>query len=75
MLCNTGYLSKTYLKLKSRGISFVHSNCLSGPIVFTFCTEHGSDTAVYCAKCQDDWIIGTYVIHMLWTNDISRDLS
>ena len=52
-----GYLSGTHLKLKSCEISFVHDICLCCPIVLKFCTEYDSDTAVRCAKFQDDLII------------------
>ena len=54
MLCNTGYPSKTHLKLKSRKISFVHKICFNCPIVSKFYIEHGSITAVLCAKFQND---------------------
>ena len=27
------------------------------PIILQFCTEHGSDIAMLCAKFQDDWTI------------------
>ena len=46
VLCDIGYPSETHLKLKSGKISFVHS----------------SDTAVLCAKLQDDWIIQTKIM-------------
>ena len=29
--------------------------CLSHPIILQFCTEHGSITAMLCAKLQNDW--------------------
>ena len=44
-------------KLKSHEISFAHNSCFSWPIPLKFCTEHGSITAVLCAKFQTDWII------------------
>ena len=62
MLCKIGYQSETHLKLKSHKILFVHNICLRCPIVLKFCTEYGSDTAVLCAKFQDDWIIDTAVM-------------
>ena len=34
VLCNIDYPSETLLKFKSRGNSFIHSICLSSPIVF-----------------------------------------
>ena len=54
-LCNIGYPSETYLKLKFREMSFLNNSRFGYPIVVTFCTEHGSDTAVLCAKFQNDW--------------------
>ena len=54
VLCNIGYPSETHLKLKSRDISFVHNIRFHCPIGLKFCTEHGSDTAVLCAKFQND---------------------
>ena len=53
-LCNIGYPSEIYLKLKSREISVAHISCFSWPIILKFCTEHGSITAVICAKLQAD---------------------
>ena len=41
-------------KLKSREISFAHNLLPSCQIVSTFYTEHGSATAVLCAKIQND---------------------
>ena len=51
-----GYQSETHPKLKSREISFVHNVRFSCPIFLKFCTEHGSITAVLCAKFQNDWV-------------------
>ena len=34
---------------------FVHNLNFNRPIILKFCTEHGSDTAVLCAKFQNDW--------------------
>ena len=42
------------LKFKSRQISFVYKIHDSCQIVLTFYTEHGSNTAVLCAKLQND---------------------
>ena len=37
-------------------MSSFHMNCfLVCPIMLKFCTEHGSDTAMFCAKFQNDW--------------------
>ena len=54
VLCYIGYPSETHLKLKSCEISFVHNIHLNCPMGLKFCTEHGSDTAVLCAKFQTD---------------------
>ena len=56
VLCNIGYPSETHLKLKSSEILLVHNIRFSGSIHFKFCTEHGSITAMLCAKFQNDWI-------------------
>ena len=61
-LCNIGYPSETHLKLKSCEISFVYNSYLSWPIVLRFFTEHGSITAVLCAKFQIDWTIETDIM-------------
>ena len=55
MVCNEKYPSETHLKLKSRKISFVHNIHLNNPIVLNFCTEHGSITAMLCAKFENIW--------------------
>ena len=34
---------------------FAHDLFLCRPIILKFCTEHGSDTAMLCAKFQNDW--------------------
>ena len=46
---------KSVLNLKSREISFFHKTFLHCSITLIFCTEHGSYTAVICAKYQSDW--------------------
>ena len=46
--------SKISPQLKSRKISFVHNISCSRRIILKFCTEHGSHTAVLCAKFQKD---------------------
>ena len=48
--------SETHLKLKSREISFTHNSFRGYGIISKFRTEHGSDTAVLCAKFQSDSI-------------------
>ena len=55
VLCNIAYLSRIYLKPKYHEISFAHDLFISNPIILKFCTEHGSDTVVLCAKFQSDW--------------------
>ena len=62
VLCNIGYPSETHLKLKSCEISFVHNICFNGPIGLKFCTEHGSDTAMPCAKFQSNWSNEAWVL-------------
>ena len=52
--CNIGYPSENNLNIKPPTISFAHKLSLSLKIVLKFCTEHGSDTAVLCAKLQND---------------------
>ena len=42
-------------KLKFRKMSLIHNICYSCLIVLKFCTEHGSITAVLCAKFQNHW--------------------
>ena len=42
------------LKLKILQILFAHNSCLNCQIILKFCTEHGSITAVLCAKLQND---------------------
>ena len=56
-LCNIEYPSETPLKPKSHKNSFSDNICRSCPVILKFCTEHGRDTAVLCAKFQDNWII------------------
>ena len=58
-LCNIGYPSETHLKLKSAEILYVHNLLINHSIVLKFCPEHGSDTAMLCAKFQNDWTTET----------------
>ena len=60
--CNNGTLSETPPKLQSRKTSFVNNICFSCPSILKFCTEHGSVTAVLCAKFQNDRIIERYTV-------------
>ena len=55
MVCNKKYPSQTHLKLKSHKISFAYNIHLNNPIVLNFCTEHGSITAMLCAKFHNNW--------------------
>ena len=50
-------MTKTQLchKLKYHKIFFLHNCHFSCPIMSQVCTEHGSITAVLCAKFQHDW--------------------
>ena len=50
------------LKLKPREISFFHYIHRSYSKVLKFCTEHGSDAAVLCAKLQNDWVTAISVM-------------
>ena len=52
--------------IKSREVAFSHKLCGNCPIVLTFCTEHGSDTAMLCAKFQNNWTIK----QMLWMHRV-----
>ena len=49
-LCNMEYPSKMHNKLKSRKVSFPHNLFCSCTSIAKFCTEHGSITAMLCAK-------------------------
>ena len=48
------YPFKNHLRPKSCTTSFIHRIIFSYPIICKFCTEHGSTTAVLCAKFQND---------------------
>ena len=60
--CNIRYPYETHLKLKSREISLAVNLFLSCQIILKFCTEHGNDTAVLCAKFQNDLTINMVVM-------------
>ena len=50
-LCNIGYPPETHIKPKSREtLSAYHNLILSYLIIFKFCPEHSSDSAVLGAK-------------------------
>ena len=60
--------SGIHLKLKSRKISFAHNFCRRRWILLKFCREHGSQTAVFCAKFQKDSLTQMDVI---WKWDLA----
>ena len=62
VLCNIGYPSETHLELKSHEISLVHNIRFKCLIDLKFCTGHGSDTAVLCAKFQGDGSTEAFVM-------------
>ena len=73
-LCKIGCPSETHLKPKYSEISPTHNQFLKCSIVLKICTEHGSNTAVLCAKFQNDWInrngcCGRTKLHELWVYD------
>ena len=68
-LCNIGYLSETHLELKSDEVSFVHSLFCKYAIVLKFCTMHD----ILCSV--QNYIMTGQLKRMLWTNEISWDLS
>ena len=60
---NIGYPSlQFYLKLKSRKMFLVHAIHFSDLIILKFCTEHGSITAMSCAKFQHDRATEKYIM-------------
>ena len=68
-LCNMGYPSEMHLDLKPCEALFAHNLFCSCPIVLKFGTEHGNDTAMLCAKFQNDWTTEMDVMPckcMLW---------
>ena len=68
VLCNMGYMSETHLKLTFCEISFVPNICLNCPVVLNFCTM------ILPCPVHNCKTIGLFT-RMLWTNEISRDLS
>ena len=62
LILNSNLVKLCSFKLKSGKISFVHNFRFSCPISLKFRTEHGSDTAVLCAKFQNDWLTEACVI-------------
>ena len=55
--CNIRKVSKPHLLLKSCYIWFNHYINYHCSIILQFCTEHGSYTAVLCAKFVNNWTI------------------
>ena len=53
-------------KLKSLKNSFAHNLICSCPIILKFCTEQGSDTAMLCAKFQNDGETEMDVMEISW---------
>ena len=60
---------ENHLKLKFCKILFAHNIHFNWPIIFKFCTEHGSFTAVLCAKFQNALVMR----NKLWVNSISQE--
>ena len=52
-----GYKSEMHLKQKLRKTPFAHNVLHRYSIMLKFWTENGSDTAMLCAKFQNDWTI------------------
>ena len=52
-LSDIGYLSDMHHE-----VAFVHNLFCVCAIILQLCTEHGSITAVFCAKYQNDWVTG-----------------
>ena len=52
--CNIGCPPETHLKLKYRDLSFIQNPRFSFQIALKLRTGYGSDTAVLCAKFQND---------------------
>ena len=66
VLCNIEYPFETPLKVKARENSLVHNIGFNNLIVLKFCT-------VPCSV--QNYKVIERLKHMLWTNEISRDLS
>ena len=54
---NVGYAFETYPILKFHENYFAHNLLHCRSIILKFRTERGSDTAMLCAKFQNDWPI------------------
>ena len=55
---NIEHPPEIHLRHISRKISFVQDYIRIQLLILKFCTEHGSVTAVLCAKFQNDWMMG-----------------
>ena len=46
--------AENWFKLKFCMILLIHNICISEKIILKICTEYGSDTAILCAKFQNN---------------------
>ena len=67
--CKIGHQSETHPKPKSLETSFAHDVLRGYRIVLKFCTEHGSNIAVLCAKLQND---STTRVGVMEERDLAR---
>ena len=65
------YPSATHFQLKPCVKFLAHNLFLNCPIVSKFCTEHGSDTAMLCAKFQNNWTTEMDVVDKQYLQDLS----
>ena len=65
---NIGFPSVIHLKTQILSIHNIHFSC---PIILKFCTEHGSITAMLCAKFQNDWATVKYVMGKKFSRDLN----
>ena len=71
---NVVYPIKTHLlRLKWYANLVIHNIHFNCPIILKFCTEHGSITAVLCAKFQNDWASGKWSKYHS-TNDLKMNI-
>ena len=54
---------KYVFKLKSHKNMYIFKVFASNPVILKFCTEHGSLTAMLCAKSQNHWTADIDVIN------------
>ena len=55
--CNKGHPSETRLETLIMWNLVDNNLDLISPIILKFCTDHGDDIAMFCAKFQNDWVI------------------